>query len=464
MSKGSNAGLRMSWGVVCLWILLFALPMPGAGRPKYGGTLRLSFFQTAESYDPALAATLPEKIIARAVYETLVALDDGGAPAPALAAVWNAESGGKRWVFQLRAGIRFHNGAPLNAAAVRASLEKSVAQAQTAAAVRLRRVQLLCASPAPARLACDMAEALPLPAMLADPALAIVDADGAGTGPFKVASWSRGARIRLEAFEAYPRGRPFLDAVEAEFSSDARRQRVEFELRRAEVVVSAPTEARVPGLLRNASPANLLLAGFAASPRGREARRLLQAALDRDALARLLPPREADAASAFLPGWMSGYEFLFARPAAHALEGPPAQGTLRLVYDESDPVARLIASRLVLDLRSVGADLSPGGLPHAGFAEARQTGRYDLYLESVRLRADNPAAALADLLLRQEEANLAGDALTMEAQYRLERAALESPLLLPLLHYRDRFSSQPALEQVRLDEAGMLDLANAWKR
>jgi len=248
-----------------------------ATRPRYGGTLRISFSQTAETGDPALAATLPERLLAQAAYETLVMLDEGGAAVPGLAAAWQSEGGGKRWVLQLRPGVRFHNSSLLNAAMVCSSLERSLAQARTAAAAQLRRLHFSCAAPAETRLVCELAEPLPaLPRMLADRALAIADSDGAGTGPWKMVAFvapgppgqppvtaaPRAGRARLEAFEDHWRGRPFLDAVEMELGSDVRRQRVDFEVRRADVLVTPTTEARPAANPRPTRPANLLVLGF----------------------------------------------------------------------------------------------------------------------------------------------------------------------------------------------------------
>ena len=179
-------GALLIYASIAGWGLGGALQMYGAGRPRYGGTLRLGFYQTAKTYDPALATTLPERLLARTLYETLVTIDDRQendregrrvAATPRLAARWRAELGGKRWVFQLRTGIRFHNGAPLTAAAVQASLERTVARARTAAAAYLRREKFQCVAPSPSRLTCEVAAPIAaLPKLLADPALAIAEA------------------------------------------------------------------------------------------------------------------------------------------------------------------------------------------------------------------------------------------------------------------------------------------------
>jgi MarR-like DNA-binding transcriptional regulator SgrR of sgrS sRNA len=215
-------------------------------------------------------------------------------------------------------------------------------------------------------------------------------------------------------------------------------------------------------------PKSALLAGDGAA-----ACRALSDAVDREALARLLPPGVAAAAFGLLPGWLSGYESLFrhapdqAQPAA----GLP-RGALRLIHDASDPVGRLIASRLTFDFRALGVELRVDSLPRAAYAAARESAPHELYLESARLGTAAPGVALAELLQRYQ---IKGDMpglfvisgspdVRAEAQYRIEREALDTARVIPLLHYRDLYTFQPGLEQVRLDESGFLDLANAWKR
>lgn len=57
------------------------------------------------------------------VAETLVGADDRGALRPALAVRWQAAADGLTWRFELRPGARFHDGSPVNAAAVLRSLQ-----------------------------------------------------------------------------------------------------------------------------------------------------------------------------------------------------------------------------------------------------------------------------------------------------------------------------------------------------
>lgn len=61
-------------------------------------------------------------------HETLLRYNPPGSAeqfSPALATQWEASNGGKTWTFTLRQGVKFHDGAPLNAEAVKASIERT---------------------------------------------------------------------------------------------------------------------------------------------------------------------------------------------------------------------------------------------------------------------------------------------------------------------------------------------------
>ncbi|MBL8897976.1 MAG: hypothetical protein JNM84_10135, partial [Planctomycetes bacterium] len=60
------------------------------------------------------------------VYETLVRRDEQGRLAPRLAESWTIEDGGKRYLFTLRKGARFHDDTPVTAEAVRTHFRRWV--------------------------------------------------------------------------------------------------------------------------------------------------------------------------------------------------------------------------------------------------------------------------------------------------------------------------------------------------
>src|SRR5437870_11627065 len=88
-----------------------------------GGTLRVAIAAEAASLDPwnddaSLVAT-------RQTFETLVEVDPATSRiTPALASGWQMTNDGASWTFTLRDGVRFHDGNPLDPAAVVASLQR----------------------------------------------------------------------------------------------------------------------------------------------------------------------------------------------------------------------------------------------------------------------------------------------------------------------------------------------------
>lgn len=80
--------------------------------------------------DPASAFST-EHVLLQNVYETLTRVGDPLAPASeqlvgVLAESWTSNDDATVWTFNLREGVTFHDGAPLNAEAVRASLQRTI--------------------------------------------------------------------------------------------------------------------------------------------------------------------------------------------------------------------------------------------------------------------------------------------------------------------------------------------------
>lgn len=105
-----------------LWLAATAFAEP---RPHYGGTLRIAVKEAPQALDPATLAVSGSGNFARLIFETLTQLDDRGSPQPLLASSWQSEPGNQRWRISLRPGVSFHDGFPLDAASVVASLRAS---------------------------------------------------------------------------------------------------------------------------------------------------------------------------------------------------------------------------------------------------------------------------------------------------------------------------------------------------
>ncbi|MFD5276432.1 ABC transporter substrate-binding protein [Pseudarthrobacter sp. NPDC058362] len=169
------------------------------------------------SLDPAAA----EGIFTRLqVAETLVDADGAGRLRPGLATHWKAAGNGLSWEFTLREGAAFHDGTPVDAAAVVAALEK----ARTSEANTLATAPITAVRAHGETVVIELSKQFaPLPAVLAATSTQILAPssyakDGTvtqvvGSGPYKVVEVAPPARIELEAFDGYEGQAPAVEGV-----------------------------------------------------------------------------------------------------------------------------------------------------------------------------------------------------------------------------------------------------------
>jgi peptide/nickel transport system substrate-binding protein len=421
--------------VAAVTSILFA-----ATRPRYGGVLRVEMRAAVQDLDPAATAPESDARTARArllplVYETLVRFDEEGRTEPLLAISWQADSRLQRWEFRLRPGVKFHDGTALTPAAAVAALSAAgrgwqVTEAKDAVVIESER-------PAPE-----------LPRDLANPALAIVlrGADGAlsGTGPFRIATWEAGRRAHFAANEDYWGGRPFLDGIHVEMGRNPRDQLLDLDLDKADFVELPPQETRRastrPAMVWSSAPIELValvFEGGRSSSVDIKTRKALALAIDRAAIHTVLLQRRGDAAESLLPGWLSGYAFLFSSarepgPAPRSAGSVPSGAVpLELSFDAADPLARVIAERIAVDSRAAGMAIQLSG--KSGAAKA---GMSELRFVRMKIRPATAATALAELQAglglgdyRPERAPE-----SIQTAYEVERSLLEDCVVIPLLH------------------------------
>jgi ABC-type transport system substrate-binding protein len=96
----------------------------GTGAAKQGGTLKVAVGIDPDTLDPAQQTTTTASQIVDMMVETLVTIDQNGTVKPLLADKWDTASDGMSVTFTLHPGIKFQDGSPLTAAAVKTSLER----------------------------------------------------------------------------------------------------------------------------------------------------------------------------------------------------------------------------------------------------------------------------------------------------------------------------------------------------
>jgi oligopeptide transport system substrate-binding protein len=227
-------------------------PRPGAG---------LAYYLSADpaSLDPALSSDVQSGEIIALLFDNLVQFDTEGRLVPGLATRWESDRTGTAYTFHLRAGVRFHDGRPLDARAVRASLLRALAPGSRAArqwpllpisgaheyAAGTARTVSGIAVPDDSTIRFTLTGPLNIfPTLLAMPVAAVVPDSTApafgeapvGSGPWRFVSWRHDDALVLARNERYWGGPPRADTLTVRIIPEAVTQAAEYETGNLDVV------------------------------------------------------------------------------------------------------------------------------------------------------------------------------------------------------------------------------------
>ena len=106
---------------ILLAAALAALPLAAAAQeaPRRGGTFTIALNADIRSLEPGINRDGNTDTVAHTIFEGLVAYKADLSVGPALARSWTVSDDGRTWTFALREGVRFHNGQPLTAQALK---------------------------------------------------------------------------------------------------------------------------------------------------------------------------------------------------------------------------------------------------------------------------------------------------------------------------------------------------------
>jgi peptide/nickel transport system substrate-binding protein len=207
-----------------------------------GGKVTAAMYVDITTLDPAASVYIPGFLILKSVVETLVELDDKGEARPRLASEWKFSPDGRTLTFKLHEGIKFHDGTPFNADAVKFTLDRiqdPATKALTALSLLgpYKSSEVIDAKTIQIRFAEPYA---PVFANFSHPVLGIVSPTAVkqagadfgrkpvGTGPYAFKDWIRGDRVTLSRYDGYVntsslvghKGLPYLDTVVVRFILD----------------------------------------------------------------------------------------------------------------------------------------------------------------------------------------------------------------------------------------------------
>ena len=158
------------------------------------------------------AASSIAEVVQYNVFETLTKINSDGSVSPLLAEKWEVSPDLKSYTFTLRKGVKFHNGEPFNAQAVKFSFERAAAEKSTnkdkrtfssmasVAAIDEHTVVILNKELDPDFLFL-MGQAT---AIIVEPKSVDTNATKpVGTGPYKLDVWNKGSSVVLTKWDGY---------------------------------------------------------------------------------------------------------------------------------------------------------------------------------------------------------------------------------------------------------------------
>jgi peptide/nickel transport system substrate-binding protein len=216
-------------------LLPFALAVgDGAAVAQPAGTLVVGLVAEPVNLDPAQVTDFNSNRVGRRIVEPLLTFaEETTQLVPNLAESWTIAPDGLQYTFKLRRGVKFHDGTPFNAEAVKFSIERQInpehpankigkypfanyffGNVKAIEAMDEGTVRFILKEPRASFLVVMAAAAA---SMVSPTAMMKAGVDFAaapvGTGPFRYASWAKGQQVVLEKFADYWRGAPKIERV-----------------------------------------------------------------------------------------------------------------------------------------------------------------------------------------------------------------------------------------------------------
>jgi len=196
------------------------------GAPKKGGVLKVSANANPSSLDPQTGGAGSDHTMLYPMYDTLVEWDyETLKPKPGLAQSWSFPDP-QTLVLNIRPGVTFHDGAPLDAEAVKFNLDRAKTEQRSNIKADLATVASIEATgPLQVTLKLSQPDAA-LPGILSDRAgmmvsPAAVKASGnidrkpVGAGAYEFVSWTDNEKLIVKRYEKYWRANErYIDGIE----------------------------------------------------------------------------------------------------------------------------------------------------------------------------------------------------------------------------------------------------------
>ncbi len=233
-----------------------------AMQPQSGGTLIYAAGADPDSLDPANTDSNTGEAFGHMMYNYLVAFDAKVKIHPDLATEWTQSKDGLTWTFKLRKGVKFHDGTPFNAEAVKYNFDRFLGPEKPLKSGLhdpiIKSVDVVDEYTVRFNLKVPYAFFLN---NLAHSASGIVSPTAhkkwgkdltlhpVGTGPFKFVEWVRGDHVTLVRNDDYYAGKPLLEKIIVKTVREDSARVLGLEAGDYDLIVRIPPE-EVPRLMR----------------------------------------------------------------------------------------------------------------------------------------------------------------------------------------------------------------------
>lgn len=370
----------------------------GANTPGGKQTLKIGMPADVVTLDPQMATDLYSGMAYVQMFEPVVQRDFKGDAAPGLASKWEVAEDKVTWTFQIRKGVKFHNGKEMSMEDVKFSVERMIdpnaaspRQAQFAAAIASAAVDgetltIKLNQPNAAFLSL-MANCFVVPKEV----VTSLGKEGfakapVGTGPYKFVERKADDHVTLAAFDGYWGGKPAIDELILRPIPDASTRTVELETGGIDLMPSvAPQD--VERLKQNAdlkvetaTGANFRFLFFNTEKPPFNDKRMRQAvayAINKDQIVKTIYPGVAQVANGPIPPMSFAYDKSF-----KGIEYNPEKAKALLQEIGNVPPIEFLISSGDLNVRE--GQLIQAMLTAAGFKATVKTLEWGAFLDTTK--------------------------------------------------------------------------------
>jgi ABC-type transport system substrate-binding protein len=263
-------------GIISLFVFL------PAGVQAAKQELVIAIGAQPEALDPIAMASAPAATVGQHIHQSLIYMAPDGTFKPALAESWESAPDGLSWTLRLRKGVKFHDGAPFNAHAVKVNLDRFLDPDNKAPfrflVTEIAEVEVVDEHTVRLKLKKPFA---PITSNLSHSFIGMLSPKSleglekgktteniVGTGPFKLVKWTRGEQIVMERNPDYWGAAPAIQKLTFKFVPEDAARMVMIETGEAHAVMRVPPadakrlEAKADINVVKASSVRVIYVGF----------------------------------------------------------------------------------------------------------------------------------------------------------------------------------------------------------